>query len=76
MGCGAATVSPYGPQRLNDRPQGHPAVTKGLQRRTLRRLALNLLRTNRARTKMTMKAQRQKIGWDMSFLNDLLCHLD
>ena len=41
----------------------------------LRRLALNLLRTNRERTKMTMKAQRRKIGWDMSFLNELLCHL-
>lgn len=42
----------------------------------LRRLAMNLLRTNRQRTKMTMKAQRRKIGWDMSFLNDLLRHLD
>lgn len=42
----------------------------------LRRLALNLLRANRERTKMTMKAQRRKIGWDMSFLNDLLSHLD
>ena len=40
----------------------------------LRRLTMNLLRANRERTKMTMKAQRRKIGWDLSFLDDLLQH--
>lgn len=42
----------------------------------MRRLAINLLRANRTRTKLGMKAQRLKIGWDIAFLEDLLCHLN
>jgi len=42
----------------------------------MRRLAMNLLRANRDRTKLSMKAQRLKIGWDLDFLEDLLRHLD
>jgi len=42
----------------------------------MRRLAMNLLRANRDRTKLSMKAQRLKIGWDIHFLDDLLRHLD
>jgi len=41
----------------------------------MRRLAMNLLRANRDRTKLGMKAQRLKIGWDIDFLEDLLTHL-
>jgi predicted transposase YbfD/YdcC len=41
----------------------------------LRRLAINLLRANRDRTKLSMKAQRLRIGWDIPFLDDLLEHL-
>ena len=41
----------------------------------LRRLALNLLQQNRSRTKLSIKAQRLKIGWDLTFLEDLLRHL-
>ena len=40
----------------------------------MRRLAMNLLRTNRDRTKLSMKAQRLKIVWDIDFLDDLLNH--
>ena len=40
----------------------------------MRRLALNLLRNNRERTKLSMTSQRHKIGWDISFLVDLLQH--
>jgi predicted transposase YbfD/YdcC len=42
----------------------------------MRRLAMNLLRVNRDRTKLSMNAQRLKIGWDIDFLDDLLRHLD
>lgn len=42
----------------------------------MRRLAMNLLRANRDRTKLSMNAQRLKIGWDINFLDDLLRHLD
>jgi len=42
----------------------------------MRRLAMNLLRANRDRTKLGMKAQRLKIGWDIDFLEDLLRHLN
>jgi predicted transposase YbfD/YdcC len=41
----------------------------------LRRLAMNLLRHNRDRSKLSMKAQRLNIGWDTDFLEDLLRHL-
>lgn len=41
----------------------------------LRRLAINLLRANRDRTKLSMKAQRLRIGWDIPFLDELLEHL-
>jgi len=41
----------------------------------LRRLAMNLLRQNRDRTKLSMKAQRLNIGWDTRFLEDLLSNL-
>ena len=41
----------------------------------MRRLAMNLLRTNRDRTKLSMRGQRLKIGWDTDFLADLLRHL-
>ena len=41
----------------------------------IRRLALNLLSANRGRTKLSMKAQRLKIGWDITFLDELLAHL-
>lgn len=42
----------------------------------MRRLAMNLLRANRDRTKLSMRAQRLKIGWDIDFFEDLLRHLD
>lgn len=42
----------------------------------MRRLAMNILRTNRDRTKLSMNAQRLRIGWEISFLEDLLRHLD
>lgn len=42
----------------------------------MRRLAMNLLRANRDRTRLSMNAQRLKIGWDINFLEDLLRHLD
>jgi len=38
----------------------------------LRRLALNLLEQNRSRSKLSIKAQRLKLGWDIAFLEDLL----
>ena len=40
----------------------------------MRRLALNLLRNNRERTKLSMTSQRHKIGWDIDFLDGLLQH--
>ena len=40
----------------------------------MRRLAMNLLRANRDRTKLSMKAQRLRIGWDTPFLDQLLEH--
>lgn len=42
----------------------------------LRRLALNLLDQNRSRSKLSIKAQRLKIGWDIDFLEDLLKSAD
>lgn len=42
----------------------------------MRRLAMNLLRVNRDRTKLSMNAQRLRIGWDIDFLEDLLRHLN
>jgi len=38
----------------------------------MRRLAMNLLHANRDRTKLSMKAQRLKSGWDIEFLDELL----
>lgn len=40
----------------------------------LRRLALNLFRANRKRSKIALKNQRKMVGWNIEFVNELLTH--
>ncbi|HEY4720812.1 MAG TPA: ISAs1 family transposase [Anaerolineae bacterium] len=40
----------------------------------LRRLALNLFRANRKRSKIALKNQRKMVGWNIEFVDELLTH--
>ncbi len=40
----------------------------------LRRLAMNLFRANRKRSKVSLKGQRKMIGWNPDFVTELLTH--
>lgn len=40
----------------------------------LRRLAMNLFRANRKRSKVSLKGQRKMVGWNPDFVIDLFTH--